>query len=241
MDYERAVETAPPGWRHFTMSDLDRLPAAVRDHELARIPDAERELLAAGDRDVIERVLRACFWTLIYHLEPERWDALATAEPIHPGLFAVLPTAPARVLEIGAGSGRLSAHLAVRYASLIATEPSAGLRRLLRRRFTGVHVVAAWAEALPFQNAWSQLTAACGLLGPDTTALHELERVTADGGEIVLISPEQPEWFTANGWQRLSLDPLPVPPHDDWIEAFFGPLDPPHELVVRRNVWPTAD
>jgi len=76
----------------------------------------------------------------------------------------------------------------------------------------------------------AKLTAACGLLGLDTTALHELERVTANGGEIVLISPEQPEWFTANGWQRLSLDPLPVPSHDDWIDAFFGPLDPPPRI-----------
>ena len=234
MEYERAVETAPPGWRHFTISDLDRLPAWVRDHELARVPDAERDLLAAGDREVGERVLRAFFWTLVYHLEPERWDELARAEPIHPDLLAALPTAPGRVLEIGAGSGRLTAHLAERCTSLIAIEPSAGLRRLLRRRLADVRVVAAWAEALPFQDAWSQLTAACGSLGPDPSVLHELERVTGSGGEIVLISPEQPEWFEGNGWRRLSFDPLPAPPHDDWIDSFFGPLDPPHELVSKR-------
>ena len=61
MEYERAVETAPPGWRHFTISDLGRLPAWVRDHELARVPDAERDLLDGGDREVGERVLRAFF------------------------------------------------------------------------------------------------------------------------------------------------------------------------------------
>src|ERR1700693_232836 len=116
MENNSAVETAPPGWRHFTIPDLDRLPASVRDHELARIPDAERELLAAGDREVGERILRAFFWTLVYHLEPERWDALALAEPIHPSLLAALPAAPGRVLEIGAGSGRLTAHLAERCA-----------------------------------------------------------------------------------------------------------------------------
>lgn len=234
MEYERAVETAPPGWRHFTMSDLDRLPAAVRDHELARIPHAERELFAAGDRDVIERVLRACFWTLVYHLEPERWDALALAEPIHPRVLAALSAARGRVLEIGAGSGRLTTHLASHGKPLVAIEPSAGLGRLLRRRLAGVHVVAAWAEMLPLEDAWSQLTAACGSVGPDTAVLHELERVTGSGGEIVLISPEKPEWFEANGWRRLSFDPLPAPPHDDWINSFFGPPDPPHELVSRR-------
>jgi len=233
MEYERAVETAPPGWRHFTISDLGRLPAWVRDHELARVPAAERNLLAAGDREGGERVLRAFFWPLVYHLEPERWNALALSEPIHPDLIAALPTAPGRVLEIGAGSGRLTAHLAERCASVIAIEPSAGLRRLLRRRLADVHVVAAWAEALPLRDGWSQLTAACGSLGPDATVLHELERVTGSGGEIVLISPERPDWFEANGWRCLSFDPLPAPPHEDWIDSFFGALDPPHELVSR--------
>lgn len=234
MEYERAVETAPPGWRHFTISDLGRLPTWVRHHELARVPAAERDLLDAGDREVGDRVLRAFFWPLVYHLEPERWNALSLAEPIHPDLIAALPTAPGRVLEIGAGTGRLTAHLAERCASLIAIEPSAGLRRLLRRRLADVCVVAAWAEELPFHDAWSQLTAACGLLGPDTTALNELERVTGSGGEIVLISPENPEWFEGDGWRRLSLDPLRAPSHEDWIDSFFGPPDPPHELVSKR-------
>ncbi len=234
MEYEGAVETAPPGWRHFTISDLDRLPAWVRDHELALVPDSERALLAAGDREVGDRVLRAFFWTLVYHLEPEMWDELARTEPIHPDLLAALPTAPGRVLEIGAGSGRLTAHLAERCTSLIAIEPSAGLGRLLRRRLADVCVVAAWAEALPFRDAWFQLTTACGSLGPDAAVLHELERVTESGGEIVLISPERTDWFEANGWRRRSFDPVPAPPHDDWIDSFFGPLNPPHELVSKR-------
>ena len=233
MEYERAVESAPPGWRHFTISDLDRLPAWVRSHELARVPDTERDLLARGDHAVRERVLQAFFWTLVYHLEPEMWDELAHAEPIHPELLAALPTAH-RVLEIGAGSGRLTAHLAEPSTSLVAIEPSAGLGRLLRRRFSDVCVVAAWAEALPVRDAWSQLTTACGSLEPDATVLRELERVTGSGGEIVLISPERPDWFEGNGWRRLSFDPLPAPPHENWIDNFFGPLNPPHELVSRR-------
>lgn len=235
MDYERAVETAPPGWRHFTISDLDLLPAGVRDHQLTRIPHAERELLAAGRAEVIDRILRAFFWTFVYHLEPARWDALALAEPIHPSLLATLPITSGRVLEIGAGSGRLTTHLAERSGRLIAIEPSAGLARLLRGRLREIHVVSAWAEALPLPDGWSELTVACGLLGPEATVLNELERVTETGGEIVLISPEQPDWFEANGWQRLSFDPRPAPPHDDWIDKFFGPLDPPHELVSKRN------
>lgn len=233
MEYERAIATAPPGWRHFTISDLDRLPTWVRDHELAGVPEAERDLLACGDAEVSDRILRAFFWTLVYHLEPARWAALARAEPIHPDLLTALPTAPGPVLEVGAGSGRLTAHLAQRCTGLFAIEPSAGLRNLLRLRLAHISVLGALAEALPFQDARFQLVAACGLLGPDTTVLRELERVTRSGGEIVLISPEQPEWFEGNGWQRLSFDHLPPPPHDEWIDNFFGPLDPPHELVSK--------
>jgi SAM-dependent methyltransferase len=234
MDYDRAAETAPPGWRHFTIADLDRLPAGVRAHELARVPRADRDLLAAGDRAASARILRAFFWTLVYHLEPDRWDALALAEPIHPGVLAALPTSRGRVLEIGAGSGRLTIHLAGRCTSLIAIEPSAGLGRLLRRRVPGIQVVAGWAEALPLQDRWSELTVACGLVGPDTAVLDELERVTDVGGDIVLISPERPEWFRGHGWRHLSFERLPAPPHNEWIESFFGPLDPPHELVSKR-------
>jgi SAM-dependent methyltransferase len=234
MDYERAVETAPPGWRHFTIASVDRLPVSVRNHELARIPQAELDLLAVGDGEAGDRVLRALFWTLVYHLEPERWDGLAMAEPIHPGVIAALPAARGRVLEIGAGSGRLTSHLAMRCPSMVAIEPSAGLARLLRSRLPDIHVVAAWAESLPFPDGWSSLTAACGLVEPDTAVLEELERVTEIGGEIVLISPEQPDWFEGHGWRRLSFDPLPAPAHDDWIEGFFGPIDPPHDMVSRR-------
>jgi len=234
MEYERAVETAPPGWRHFTLADLDRLPASVRQHELARVPRAELDLLASGASEAGDRILKALFWTLVYHLEPERWDALASVEPIHPRVLAAIPSPRGRVLEVGAGSGRLTVHLAERCPSLIAIEPSAGLARLLRSRLPGIGVVGAWAEALPLPNGWSSLTFACGLVGPDATVLAELERVTEIGGEIVLIGPEQPEWFEDHGWRNLSFDPLPIPAHDRWIETFFGPLDPPREMVSKR-------
>ena len=232
MDYERAVETAPQGWRHFSIADIGRLPRWVRNHELGRVPPAERKALLDGDPAAQERVLRALFWTLVYDLEPARWDELAQAEPIHPGLLDALPAAPRRVLEVGAGSGRLTAHLAPRCESLLAIEPALGLAGMLRERLPDVRVTAAWAEALPVQDGWSQLTAACGLVGPDPAVLQELERVTARGGDIVLISPESPDWFESNGWRRLALEHIAAPPHAGWIDSFFGAPDPPHQLVA---------
>ena len=61
------------------------------------LPDTER--WAAG-----ERLVRGLFWTLVYELEPERWVALAEAEPISPQLLRDLPAAGARVVEVGAGA-----------------------------------------------------------------------------------------------------------------------------------------
>ena len=222
MDYAEAVETAPPGWRHFSVRDIDRLPEEVRARGLAHTPSNEPD----------ERVLRAMFWTLVYHLEPERWDELARFEPIHPDLVAALPDGATTAIDVGAGSGRLTAHLATRARDVIAVEPSAGLRSILTRRLPGIRALNAWAEALPIEDGWSQLTAACGAFGPDRAVMAELARVTARGGWIALISPEHPEWFEANGWLRITAPPMEAPAHPGWIDDFFGPPDPPHEMVL---------
>jgi hypothetical protein len=54
---------------------------------------------------------------------------------------------------------------------------------------------------------------------------------------LALISPENPDWFEAHGWERLRFDPADVviAPHDPELEAIFGPLDPPHELLWRHR------
>jgi SAM-dependent methyltransferase len=232
MDYKLAVDTAPPGWTHFRLSDLDRLPPSVRQREMARVPTPERDLLENGDLGAGERVLRAFFWTLVYHLEPNMWDELAAVEPIHPALLAALPDSVACALDVGAGSGRLTAHLLGSHRQVVAVEPSFGLRTLLRRRLPKANVVAGWAEALPIRDGSSQLTAACGSIGPEPAVLRELHRVTAIGGVIALISPESPDWFEANGWRRLSFVAPPALDHERWIDDLFGPPDPPHELVM---------
>src|ERR1700686_1946313 len=152
MNYERAVEQAPPGWRKFDLEDLERLPSAVREHEMRFVPEVDRRLITSRDLAAVERVLRAFFWTFVYHLEPERWDAIAQVEPIHPELLAALPRNVRRGVDIGAGSGRLTQHLVTLCDRVVAVEPASGLRELLKRRFPTVEAVAGWSDALPLED-----------------------------------------------------------------------------------------
>ncbi len=235
MTYSESVAAAPPGAATFSRADLDRLPPEARTGLLAGVPAEERELLEQGDTAATGRVLRACFWTLVYHLLPYRWDELSQVEPIHPGVLEALPADGARVLEVGAGSGRLTANLASRARSLIAVEPVEPLREILRARVPGIAVLDAVAQDLPVADRWADLSVSCASLGPDLACVRELERCTRRGGIVALISPEHPEWFESHGWRRLRFDPsaVVVPPHDPALEAFFGPLDPPHELLLK--------
>src|SRR5215472_3231809 len=57
------------------------------------------------------RLVRGSFWYLAYELAPDLWDRLARAERIAPALLADLTADGGRVLEVGAGSGRLTTDL----------------------------------------------------------------------------------------------------------------------------------
>ncbi len=235
MTYSESVATAPPGASSFGRADLDRLPAGARSMLLDGVPVGERELFEEGDPAATRRVLKACFWTLVYNLLPDRWDALSRVEPIHPGVLEALPAGAAKVLEVGAGSGRLTVNLVASARSLIAVEPVARLRAILQQRLPGITILDAVAENLPVADGWADLTIACAIPGPDPAAVLEMERCTSQGGTVALISPEHPGRFAASGWQRLRFDPaeVAIPHHDAALEAFFGPLDPPHELLLK--------
>lgn len=235
MTYSEGVAAAPPGAATFTRADLDRLPPDARSGLLAQVPAGERKQFEEGDPAAVSRVLRASFWTLVYNLLPDRWDELSRVEPIHPGVLEALPADGAGVLEVGAGSGRLTVNLAPRARSLIAVEPVAPLRAILRERLPDVAILDAVAQDLPVADRWADLTVACAIPGPDPDSVREMERCTRPGGLVALVSPEHPEWFEANGWRRLRFDPaeVAIPPHDPALEAFFGPLDPPHELLLK--------
>jgi SAM-dependent methyltransferase len=83
------------------------------------------------------------------------------------GLFADFAgvTSDMRVLDVGAGTGALTAELLARGASVAAADPSPEFVAVLRRRFPGLEVEEAPAESLPwgegvFDLALAQLVVA---------------------------------------------------------------------------------
>jgi hypothetical protein len=216
-----AIASALPPARGERLLRLGRRPA----------PAAERESAA-------RRLVRGAFWCLAYELAPDLWDRLARAEPIAPALLADLPADGARVLEVAAGSGRLTADLAPRAACLVAVEPCAPLRDLLRRRLPDVAVVAGAGLRVPVAGGWADLVVSCATFGPDPPlggdgVVGELERCCRPGGTVALVSPEDPPWWRERGYTFREY-PEPAAALDPDVEAFFGPPHPPHRLLYKR-------
>lgn len=210
----------------------ETLPPA-RGERLMRL--AQRPVTAEAAHEAGRRLVRGLFWPLVYELAPERWDALAAAERVHPDLLAALPVDGARVLDVAAGTGRLTEPVARRAAFTAAAEPSEALRARLRARLGGgASVVAALSQALPFADRAFDVALCCAGLAPDPplggpAAVAELERVAA---VVALVGPEEPRWFEARGYARRDF-PAASGDHPPELVAFFGPLDPPRVLLVR--------
>jgi SAM-dependent methyltransferase len=235
--YEEAIAAAPAGWSMFGLEDVGRLPVAIRRRALGGVPAGEMAAAAAGDAHAGERVRRALFWTLVYQLRPERWDALAAAEPVHPRALKLLHDLGAdrgNVLEIGAGSGRLTMSLVEWSRTVVAIDPSVPLLRILASRNRLALPAAGLAEALPVGDGWADATVSCSSLGIDALVIAEAERVTRAGGLIVLVSPEPGD---RRGWSEARFDPEEVylPPRDGWIDEMFGPPHPPSEVVWKAR------
>src|SRR5579864_3055065 len=96
-------------------------------------------------------------WPSLYQRDPELYDLLVEGEPLHPRLFRELPLDGARVLEVGAGTGRLTLPVAARAAEVYALEPVAAMRRVLRRKIearglANVTLLEGRAEAVPLPD-----------------------------------------------------------------------------------------
>jgi SAM-dependent methyltransferase len=104
-----------------------------------------------------------------------------------------------RVLDVGAGTGALTAELLRRDAIAAAAEPSPGFSAELRERFPGVDVREAPAEQLPFEDATFDVALAqlvVAFMADAPAGVREMARV-ARSVAICMWSVEEMEMFAA--------------------------------------------
>lgn len=189
-------------------------------------------------------------WELLYRLEPELYDRLATAERLHPGVVSWLPRGVGRIAEVGAGSGRLTMELTERGQRIVAVEPALSLRRLLRRKLAvaghedRVQVIPGFFDQLPLRSGFADLVVTCSALTPapehgGEAGLAEMERVGRPGGLVAIVWPNHLDWLAAHGYRYVSFPgPMSVEfasRHEaaELAEIFY----PRAAAEIRRRGW----
>jgi SAM-dependent methyltransferase len=154
-------------------------------------------------------------WELLYRVEPELYDRLATAERLHPAVVDWLPRDAGRIAEVGAGSGRLTMELIERGQHIVAVEPALPLRRVLRRKLAAadhgdrVRVIPGFFDELPLADGFADLVVACSALTPapehgGAAGLAEMERVCRPAGVVAIIWPNHLGWLATHGYRHVS-------------------------------------
>jgi SAM-dependent methyltransferase len=151
------------------------------------------------------------------------------------------------VLDLGAGTGKLTRQLVAVGADVVAVEPATGMRRRLEAEVPGVPVLDGTAEAIPLPDASVQVvTAGQAFHWFDTRrALDEIARVLRPSGWLALLWNERPEsGWAAELWdlrQRLTRASLDYPGRG-WAEVLdaddrFGlRTSNRHDVVVTTTV-----
>src|SRR4051812_29196322 len=110
-------------------------------------------------------------------------EALARAEE------ALGLDAGSRVVDLAAGSGKLTRALAGRFAEVVAVEPNDDMRAILAGRSADVRVLAGTAERMPLADDFADAVFAGDAFhwfdGP--AAVAELDRVLRPGGGVALL------------------------------------------------------
>ena len=175
--------------------------------------DEARRFVPSGDGDPQNNVVLA--WELLYRLEPELYDRLASAERLHPGVVRWLPREVDRIAEVGAGTGRLTMELMAHGQHVVAVEPALPLRRILRRKLAAagygdrVRVVRGFFDQLPLPDDFADLVVACSAFTPSAghggdAGLAEMERVCRPGGCVAIVWPNHLDWLAARGYRYVS-------------------------------------
>lgn len=205
----------------YTVADLEVLTAEEARRFVAHSADPQADPALA--------------WELLYRLEPELYERLARAERIHPALVRWLPRGIERIVEVGAGTGRLTLEVLGRADEIVAVEPAAPLRDVLIQRLARVrdghrvNVVDGFFDDLRLPDDWADLVIACSALTREAghggdAGLREMERVCRPGGCVTIVWPNNLSWLAARGYRYVSFG-------DDEMFLEFASADEAVELT----------
>jgi SAM-dependent methyltransferase len=177
--------------------------------------DEARRFLPSGTGDPRTDITLA--WELLYRLEPELYDRLVSAERLHPGVIGWLPDNVERIVEVAAGTGRLTLELVHRAREVVAIEPAAPLREILNRKLAPAaqthhtQVTAGYFDDLPVNDDCADVVVACSALTPvpghgGEAGLAEMERACRPGGCVVIVWPNEVGWLAAHGYRYVRFD-----------------------------------
>lgn len=156
---------------------------------------------------------RQLAWELLYRIEPALYAELVAGERLHDGILGWLPSECDHVLEIGAGTGRLTVELARRSASVTAVEPALPMHDLLRDRLRRagadrVQVVRGFFDELPAPQRAHDLVISCSAFAQHTlddpdACLDMMESRCAPGGLLVIVWPWDAPWLRSRGFEHV--------------------------------------
>lgn len=154
-----------------------------------------------------------------------------------------------RVLELAAGTGKLTRMLSDRFAELIAVEPVPEMHRRLSAAVPAVPVIAAVAEAVPLRDRSvdGALVATAFHWFRGEQALPEIARVLRPRGALALLwnNPDRSTAWVADVWQAVDEHRGATPGNLDqaWRTSFDGDqsFEPLQERTFVHEVEMTPD
>ena len=152
----------------------------------------------------------------------------------------LLPGGPCRVLDLGAGTGKLTRQLAAAGHDVTAVDPSEGMLAELRRVLPGVPAHLGSAEDIPLPDDSADvvlMAQAWHWVDPDRAA-PEIARVLSPGGRLGALWNLRDD---RTGWVRRLEEIVGGP--DGYRETRFGPLFGPvetHDVGWTHHLGPDA-
>ncbi len=141
----------------------------------------------------------------------------------------LLADGPRRVVDLGAGTGKLTRALVGRVETVVAVEPDLGMRRVLSARLPGTSMLTGTGEDIPLRDGYADAVVvgqAWHWVDPER-AVPEVARVLRPGGLLGLIWNDRDEddpWISSLSALLEEFGTSPDAGYEPRVGMPFGPL-----------------